>query len=112
MDNKYIYILGHGPGTDYYRYFETYSIDQYEYELRRARRTLDEIHTRWIGRESEIPVYEKEIKRLNILIDEGRQILREKAMVKSRSRNLTEIIVACTFGICLGVIIGYSIFAC
>lgn len=112
MDNKYIYILDHQPGTYYYMGFEKYHIDRYEYELRRARCSLNEIRTQWIGRESEIPYYENEIKHLNTLIEEGHQILREKAMAKSRNRNLTEIIVACAFGIGLGVIIGYSIFAC
>lgn len=112
MYNNYIYFLGHGPGTDYYKYFETYHIKAYECELSKARRSLDEIRTRWIGRESEIPIYENEIKRLNTLIEEGHQILREKALAKSSGRNLAEIIVACAFGIGLGVIIGYSIFAC
>jgi len=114
MVNKsnYVYILGHGPGTDYYRWFNKYCIEDYEYRLSRARCTLQEIRTSWVGRESEIPFYEKEINRLNHLIDEGHQILREKELAKSRNGNLNEIIVACAFGLGLGLIIGYCIFGC
>ena len=61
MVNKsnYVYILGHEPGSFYYRAFNKYCLMAYEDKLSRARGTLDEIRTRWVGRESEIPFYEK-----------------------------------------------------
>lgn len=111
-ETNYTYIIGHEPGTDYYRWFGKYDIMDYEDKLSRVRCTLDEIRTRWVGRENEIPFYEKEIKRLSHLIDEGKHIIREKELAENGGRNLTEIIVACAFGIGLGIMIGYCIFGC